>query len=90
VWARAPENRAALIDLLMEEARSPRELAEQIYEYYVVQNPGAIDSTDVREGPVGNVIRIMRELEDLPALPPESEWVDRGYAQRARALVAAR
>jgi ABC-type nitrate/sulfonate/bicarbonate transport system substrate-binding protein len=89
-WARAPENRAALIDLLMEEARSPREVAEQIYDYYVVQYPGAIDSTDVREGPVGNVIRIMRELEDLPALPPQSEWVDRGYALRAREIVAGR
>jgi NitT/TauT family transport system substrate-binding protein len=87
-WARAPENRAALIDLLMEEARSPREVAEQIYDYYVVQNPGAIDSTDVREGPVGNVIRIMRELEDLPALPPQSEWVDRTYALRAREIAA--
>ena len=74
----------------MEEVRSPREVAEQIYDYYVVQNPGAIDSTDVREGPVGNVIRIMRELEDLPALPPQSEWVDRGYALRAGEIVGGR
>jgi hypothetical protein len=69
----------------MEEARSPREVAEQIYDYYVVQHPGAVDSTDVREGPVGSVIRILRELEDLPPLPPESAWIDRTYAQAARA-----
>ena len=89
-WAREPANREPLIALLMEEARSPREVAEQIYDYYVVQHPGAIDSTDVRDGPVRNVIRIMRELEDLPALPSESQWIDRTYAQRARDLAARR
>jgi ABC-type nitrate/sulfonate/bicarbonate transport system substrate-binding protein len=87
-WAKAPENHQALVDLIMDEAHSPREVAEQIYDYYVVQNPGAIDSTDVREGPVGNVIRILRELQDLPLLPPEASWIDRTYAQRARDAVA--
>ncbi len=70
-WAKAPEHREALIDLVADQAHSPREVAEQIYDYYVVQNPGAIDSTDVRDAPVGNVIRILRDLEDLPPLPPE-------------------
>jgi ABC-type nitrate/sulfonate/bicarbonate transport system substrate-binding protein len=87
-WAKAPEHHQALVDLIMDQARSPREVAEQIAEYYTVQNPGAIDSTDVRDGPVSNVIRILRELEDLPPLPPESNWIDRTYAQQARDAVA--
>lgn len=86
-WAKAPENHQALVDLVMEQARSPREIAEQIYDYYVVQNPGAIDSTDVREGPIGSVVRILRELQDLPPLPPEGTWIDRTYAQRAHDAV---
>lgn len=85
-WAQNPANRDAMIALLEEQSHSPREVAEQIYDYYVRQYPGAIDSTDIRDGPVGNVIRIMRELEDLPPLPPESAWIDRTYAQRAREL----
>jgi ABC-type nitrate/sulfonate/bicarbonate transport system substrate-binding protein len=86
-WAKAPENHQALVDLVMDEAHSPQEIAQQIYDYYVVQNPGAIDSTDVRDGPIGSVVRILRELQDLPPLPPESAWIDRTYARQARAAV---
>ena len=32
----------------------------------------------------------MRELEDLPELPPENTWLDRTYAQRARELASRR
>ena len=87
-WAKVPENHQTMVDLVTEESHSPREIAEQIYDYYVVQNPDAIDSTDVRQGPVGSVVRILNELQDLPPLPPETTWIDRTAAQRAREAVA--
>jgi ABC-type nitrate/sulfonate/bicarbonate transport system substrate-binding protein len=87
-WAKAPENHQALVELVADQSHSPPEVAEQVYDYYVVQHPGAIDSTDVRDGPVHNVIRILSELEDLPPLPPESGWIDRSYTQRVRDAIA--
>jgi ABC-type nitrate/sulfonate/bicarbonate transport system substrate-binding protein len=86
-WAKAPANHQAMVDLVMDEARSPSEIAEQIYDYYVVQNPGAVDSSDVREGPIGSVVRILHDLQDLPPLPPENTWIDRTYARRANEAV---
>jgi ABC-type nitrate/sulfonate/bicarbonate transport system substrate-binding protein len=87
-WAHAPANREALLQLWMEQTRSTRAIAEQMYDYYVVQHPGLIDTSDVQAVPVQAVVRIMRELEDLPALPPETEWIDRGPAARARQVAA--
>lgn len=86
-WARQPENKEAVIQIMMDETRSPREVAEQCYEYYVVRYPNALDFTDLKEAPVQNVIRLMRELEDEPPnLPAESQWIDRSFARRAAEL----
>lgn len=86
-WAARPENKEAVIQIVMDETRSPREVAEQCYDYYVVRYPNALDFTDLKEAPVQNVVRLMRELEDeAPNLPPESQWVDRSYAHKATEL----
>jgi ABC-type nitrate/sulfonate/bicarbonate transport system substrate-binding protein len=87
-WAKAPANHQPMVDLVTEESHSPREIAEQIYDYYVVQNPDAVDSTDLRQGPIDSVVRILRELQDLPPLPPETTWIDPAAARQAREAVA--
>ena len=89
-WAHAPENRERMIAVFMEEGRSPRPVAEQMYDYFMVQNPRMVDASDLRLGPVQTVAKLLQELEDLPALPPESQWVDRSYVERARQLAATR
>jgi NitT/TauT family transport system substrate-binding protein len=90
-WAHRPENKEAVIELLMRETRSSREIAEQCYEYYFVRYPHALDFTDLKDAPVQNVIRLMRELEDEPPnLPPESQWIDRSFARRAAELARGR
>jgi ABC-type nitrate/sulfonate/bicarbonate transport system substrate-binding protein len=85
-WAHEPANRERLIQIWMDETQSPRPIAEQMYEYYIVQHPGLVDTSDARPGPVQAVVKIQQELEDLPALPAESQWVDRSYVERARQL----
>jgi ABC-type nitrate/sulfonate/bicarbonate transport system substrate-binding protein len=89
-WAHAPANREALLALWMEQTRVERPIAEQMYDYYVVRHPTLIDTSDVRPAPVGAVVQIMRDLEDLPPLPPETQWIDRGPAERARQVAAGR
>jgi ABC-type nitrate/sulfonate/bicarbonate transport system substrate-binding protein len=88
-WAHDPANREALIDIWMKETQSPRPVAEQMYEYYIVQHPKLVDSSNLLPEPIGAVIKIQQELEDLPALPPESQWVDRTLTERARQLASA-
>ncbi|MBX5490587.1 MAG: ABC transporter substrate-binding protein [Chloroflexi bacterium] len=86
-WAHRPENKEAVIDIMMKETRSSREIAEQCYDYYIVRHPNALDFTDLKDAPVQNVIRLMRELEDEPPnLPAESQWIDRSFARRAAEL----
>ena len=79
-----------MIALFGEEGRVARPVAEQTYDYYVVQNPRMVDASDLRLEPVQTVARLLRELEELPPLPPESQWVDRSYVERARQLAATR
>jgi ABC-type nitrate/sulfonate/bicarbonate transport system substrate-binding protein len=87
-WALAPANRDALLQVWMDETKSERRTAEVMYEDYVVKHPEQVDFSDVREAPLRAVEQIMRELEDLPALPPDSQWIDRSNTQRARQLAA--
>jgi ABC-type nitrate/sulfonate/bicarbonate transport system substrate-binding protein len=89
-WAHDPANREALIQIWMDETQSPRPVAEQMYEYYMVQHPKLVDSSDVRTEPRAAVVKIQQELEDLPALPPESQWIDRTITERARQVASAR
>jgi ABC-type nitrate/sulfonate/bicarbonate transport system substrate-binding protein len=86
-WAHAPENRERMLEIWMQETQSPRNVAEKMYEYYMVQRPAIVDSSDIRPGPIQSVAKILQELEDLPALPPESQWIDRAYVERARQAV---
>lgn len=88
-WAHRPENREQLIEIWMQETQSPRAVAEQMYEYYIVQHPQLVDASDVRPGPIQAVIKIQQELEDLPPLPPESQWIDHSFVERARQVAAA-
>jgi hypothetical protein len=55
-----------------------------------VQHPKLVDSSDVRTEPRAAVVKIQQELEDLPALPPESQWIDRTITERARQVASAR
>jgi ABC-type nitrate/sulfonate/bicarbonate transport system substrate-binding protein len=88
-WALAPENREVLLALWMERTQSPRNVVELMYDDYIVKRPAQVDFSDVREAPLRMVVQAMRELEDLPPMPPEAQWVDRGYAERARGLAGA-
>jgi ABC-type nitrate/sulfonate/bicarbonate transport system substrate-binding protein len=89
-WAHDPANREALIKIWMDETQSPRPVAEQMYEYYMVQHPKLVDSSDIRPEPRAAVVKIQQELEDLPALPPESQWIDRTITERARQVASTR
>ncbi|HZS01177.1 MAG TPA: ABC transporter substrate-binding protein [Chloroflexota bacterium] len=88
-WAHDPANREALLNIWMEETQSPRAVAEQMYDYYIVQHPKLVDSSGLLAEPIGAVIKLQQELEDLPALPPESQWVDRSITERARQVAGA-
>jgi ABC-type nitrate/sulfonate/bicarbonate transport system substrate-binding protein len=88
-WAHDPANREALLNIWIEETQSPRPVAEQMYEYYIVQHPKLVDSSGLLAEPIGAVIKLQQELEDLPPLPPESQWVDRTITERARQFAGA-
>jgi ABC-type nitrate/sulfonate/bicarbonate transport system substrate-binding protein len=88
-WAHDPANKEALLTIWMEETQTTRPVAEQMYTYYMQQHPKLVDSSDVRPEPTQAVIKLQQELEDLPALPPESQWIDRTITERARQLAAA-
>src|SRR5579884_563168 len=85
-WAHDPANKDAVIDVLVRYARTTPTIAERIYEFYMVRHPGLVDVSDLREGPVQAVISILRDMEGLGPLPPEDQWLDRSFIQRARQL----
>lgn len=87
-WALDPTNKAAFIDLVVSRARTTPPIAERVWEYYTVENKASMGLDDLRREPTDAVISILREWEGLGALPPESEWRDASFVQRARALVA--
>jgi ABC-type nitrate/sulfonate/bicarbonate transport system substrate-binding protein len=87
-WALAPANREALLQIWMDETHSERKTVEVMYDDYVVKHPEQVDFSDVREAPLRAVEQVMRDLEDLPPLPPDSQWIDRSYTERARQLAA--
>jgi ABC-type nitrate/sulfonate/bicarbonate transport system substrate-binding protein len=89
-WAHDRANRERMVEILAQETQSPRPVAEQIYEYYMVQRPKAVDSSGLLAEPIQAVVKIQQELEDLPALPPESQWMDRTVTERARSLASTR
>ncbi len=81
-------HKAAVIDVLVRFARTTPAIAERIHEFYMVKNPHVVGVGDLREEPVQAVVSILREWEGLGALPPEAEWKDGSFVQRARQLAA--
>ncbi|HEY7060256.1 MAG TPA: ABC transporter substrate-binding protein [Chloroflexota bacterium] len=89
-WALEPANREALLQVWMDETHSERRTVEVMYEDYVEKHPEQVDFADVQEAPLRAVEQVMHDLDDLPPLPPDSQWIDRGYTERARQLAAGR
>ncbi len=69
-------------------ARTTPEIAERIHQFYTVEKPDLVAVGDLKERPVQAVVDILREMEDLGALPPDAAWKDGSYVQRARQLAA--
>jgi NitT/TauT family transport system substrate-binding protein len=86
-WAQEPANKAALLDVIMQHTNTSAAIAERVYDFYVVQNPGVMGVDDLRTEPIESVVRILREEGTVTDLPPTSQWRDGSYIQRARELV---
>jgi ABC-type nitrate/sulfonate/bicarbonate transport system substrate-binding protein len=87
-WAKDPANRAAFVDLIVRNARTTPEVAEKVYDFYIVQHPNIIAVDDLKTTPTQAVANILQEWEGLPPLPPDADWRNGSYIQRARQLAA--
>lgn len=87
-WAQDPANRAATVELLVRNARAEPAIAERVYDFYIKERPGIVGVDDLKDAPTQSVISILRDMEDLPPLPPDAQWKDASYIQRARQLAA--
>jgi ABC-type nitrate/sulfonate/bicarbonate transport system substrate-binding protein len=87
-WAQDPANKAAFIDLIVRQTRTTPAVAERVHDFYIVQNPNIVGVDGLRQVPTQTVVSILQEWEGLPALPPESEWRNDTYIQRARQVAA--
>jgi hypothetical protein len=87
-WAQDPANKAAFVELVVGRARTTAAIAERVWDFYTVQNKTIVGVADLRAEPVAAVVSILRDMEGLGALPPDAEWRDGSYVQRARALAA--
>jgi ABC-type nitrate/sulfonate/bicarbonate transport system substrate-binding protein len=85
-WAREPANKAALLELIMKHTNTSAEIAERVYDYYIIQNPGVVGVDDLRTEPVESVLRILREEGTVTDMPPTAQWRDGSYIQQARQL----
>lgn len=83
-WAQDPANKAAVVDIIMQRTNTPPVIAERVYDFYVVQNPGIIGVDDLRAEPAENVLRILREEGTVTDMPPTAQWRDASYIQQAR------
>jgi NitT/TauT family transport system substrate-binding protein len=86
-WAREPANKAALLEIIMRHVNTSAEIAERVYDFYVVQNPGVVGVDDLRTEPVESVLRILREEGTVTDMPPTAQWRDGSYIQQARQLI---
>ena len=86
-WAQEPGNKQALIDLLIDKTKTTPAVAERIYNFYIVTNPGIMGVDDLRNEPVESVLRILREEGTVADMPPSSQWRDPTYIQRARQML---
>jgi NitT/TauT family transport system substrate-binding protein len=86
-WAQDPANKQAVIDLLVDKTKTTPAVAERIYNFYIVTNPGIMGVDDLRTEPVESVVRILREEGTVTEMPPTSQWRDTSYIQQARQLV---
>jgi ABC-type nitrate/sulfonate/bicarbonate transport system substrate-binding protein len=87
-WAHDPANRAALIEIIVDKARTTPAVAERIYDFYVVKNPHIVGVDALTDEATRSVVQILREYEGVTDLPPESAWRDGSYIERARQLAA--
>jgi ABC-type nitrate/sulfonate/bicarbonate transport system substrate-binding protein len=87
-WAQNPANKAAFVDLIVNRARTTPVIAERIWDFYTVQNKTIVGVDDLRREPADAVVSILREMEGLGALPPDAEWRDGSFVQRARQVAA--
>jgi ABC-type nitrate/sulfonate/bicarbonate transport system substrate-binding protein len=85
-WAQDPANKAAFVDLIVSRARTTPAIAERVWDFYTVQNKAIVGVADLRSEPTDAVVNILREMEGLGALPPDAEWRDGSFVQRARQL----
>jgi ABC-type nitrate/sulfonate/bicarbonate transport system substrate-binding protein len=83
-WAHDPANKAALIDMLVAHTNTTPAIAERVYNFYAVQNPNIVGVDNLIDEPTRAVVNILTEWENLPPLPPESQWRDPSFIQRAR------
>ncbi len=86
-WAQEPANKAALIDMIVQHTHTSAAIAERVYDFYIVQNPGVMGVDDLRTEPIDAVVRILREEGTVTDMPPTNQWRDPSYIQRARQLV---
>jgi ABC-type nitrate/sulfonate/bicarbonate transport system substrate-binding protein len=87
-WAQDPANKAAFVELVVNRARTTPAIAERVWDFYTVQNKTIVGVADLRPEPVAAVVSILRDMEGLGALPPDAEWRDGSFVERARALAA--
>ncbi len=87
-WAQDPANKQALIDLIVDKTKASQAVAERIYNFYIVTDPGIMGVDDLRTEPVDSVVRILQDEGTITDMPPASQWRDPTYIQRARQLLA--
>ncbi len=87
-WAQDPANKAAVIDVIVRQTRTTPAIAERVYDFYIVQHPDIMGVDGLREAPTQAVVNILQEWEGLGTMPPESEWRNGSYVERARQLAA--
>jgi ABC-type nitrate/sulfonate/bicarbonate transport system substrate-binding protein len=87
-WAKDPANKVAFVDLIVRNARTTPEVAEKVHDFYIVQHPTIIAVDDLKSAPTQAVVNILREWEGLEALPPDADWRNASYVERARQLAA--
>ena len=86
-WALDPANKTALMDLIMQKTNTSAAIAERVYDFYIVQNPGIVGVDDLRTEPVEAVLRILREEGTVEDMPPTAQWRDASFIQQARQLL---
>ncbi|HZR99516.1 MAG TPA: ABC transporter substrate-binding protein [Chloroflexota bacterium] len=86
-WAHDAANKDAVVDVIVRNAHTTPEIAQRIYDFYIVQKPNVVDVSTLQTGPVQSVVSILRDDEGLTGLPPDSQWKDGSYVARARQLV---